>query len=300
MDQITAYQASETLLKMTKKLLLLLGLGFYLQGNIFAQAQKTHSEPMIWGDLQADYFLPNQSFFFFKTELRHNTNSYGLIEDINLYQVYFQLGYDQKLSDHWRAGGSARYTLDRRNNNQVYQAALQHNGKIGKTDFIKRISYDLMRFAESDGMGRLRPMVALERNFNFILGGRALRPHLSYELFFYNDFQSEDLQTETRTVDRTRLRAALSFQATERLWLTPFFIRQTEYYNVLPTYINEVDAAGNLVLDGDGNPVVVEKDPGGKRNRIEPILGLEIRWLLPGKNVSDRTIPGLGVLPEVN
>ena len=281
---------------MTKKLLLLFGLGFLLNNAAFAQAQKVKEEPMIWADLQADYFLENQSFFFFKTELRHNTNYVGLVESINLYQAYFQLGYDQKLSEHWRAGVSARYTLDRFNNNQIYQATLQHNGKIGKTDFIKRISYDLMRFQEGESMGRFRPMVALERNFNFILGGRTIRPHLSYELFFYNDFQPDDFQTETRTVDRTRLRLALSFQASDHVWLTPFFIRQTEYYNVLPTYVNEVDGDGNLVLDPDGNPMLIEKDPGGKRNRIEPILGLEFRLLFPGKNISESTIPNLGSL----
>jgi len=283
---------------MTKKLVLLAGFCLFLLQVAQAQAKKIHSDALLWGDLQADYFLKNQSFFFFKTQLRHSTNSdiAGISESgafSNLYQVYFQAGYDQKLTDHWRAGVSARYTLDAVNNNQIYQAALQHNGKIGQTDFIKRLAFDYMKFEDGESMGRIRPMAALERNFK--LGSHILRPHLSYELFFYNDFKDEKTSDETRTVDRTRLRIAASYQVSKSFWLTPYFMKQTEYINVLTTYTVEKDANGNIVYDSDGNEVLKE-NIGGKRNRIEPIFWLELRFLLPGKNVSENTIPNLGDL----
>src|SRR5688572_6170192 len=275
---------------MNKKLLCLLGLTFLFLGSANAQTKKIDGNNYIWADLQADYFLENQSFFYFKTQLRHNTDSdfAGISESgafSNLNQVYFQLGYDQKLTEHWRAGVSARYTIDPNIDNQIYQAALQHNGKIGETDFIKRLAFDLIRFEEGEGMDRIRPMAALERNFKVV--DRNLRPHLSYELFFYNGFREE--LTETRTVDRTRLRIAAGFQASKYFWVTPYFLKQTEYYNALTTYTDEIDADGNQVV----------KEQGGKRNRVEPIFGLELRFLLPGKNVSKNTIPNLGNLTPV-
>ncbi|MBK0401453.1 DUF2490 domain-containing protein [Adhaeribacter sp. BT258] len=282
---------------MTKKLLLLLTLSFCLNRNILAQTKKVHADPFIWTELQADYFLKDQSFFFFRNMYRHNTNSAfpGLKESgvlSHFYLTYFQLGYDQKLTEHWRAAVSARYTFDARNNNQIYLAYLQHNGKIGQTDFIKRLSYDIMNFKEGESRGRLRPRFTLERNVDF--GRHRLRPGISYELFFYNNFNPDQTEIATRTVDRTRLRITLSYKVSPHFWITPYFMKQTEFYNVLPTYVNELDADGNLVLDPDGNPVLIEKEPGGKRNRIEPIFGLDLRIIIPGKNISEKTVPNLG------
>src|SRR5690606_36883712 len=110
-------------------------------------------------------------------------------------------------------------------------------------------------------------------------------PHLSYELFFYNKFQEKvNAEAMARTVDRTRLRIAASHQVSKQFWLTPFFIKQTEYYNALTTYTGEFDAEGNQIV----------KEQGGKRNRIEPIFGLEFRLLLPSRRISEGTIPNLG------
>ena len=282
---------------MNKKLLLLLFMALSLPAHTFAQTKKDHTDPFIWTELQADYFLKDESFFFFRNMYRHNTNADfpGLRESgalSHIYLTYFQLGYDQKLTEHWRAALSARYTFDARNDNQIYLAYLQHNGKIGKTDFIKRLSYDIMNFKEGESRGRLRPRFSLERNVD--LGRHKLRPGISYELFFYNNFNPDQAEVAARTVDRSRLRISLSYKVSPHFWVTPYFMKQTEYYNVLPTYMNELDADGNLVLDPDGNPVLIEKDPGGKRNRIEPIFGLDLRFLLPGKHISENTVPNLG------
>ena len=277
---------------MKKKLLLLTALCLLLHPETFAQAKKISTDPQLWADFQVDYFLENQSFFFFQNQYRHNTDSdiSGIREDgalSNLSQIFFLVGYNQRLTEHWRGSFSARYTVNGFNDNQIYQAALQHNGKIGETDFIKRIAYDLMIFELGEGLGRTRPMAALERNFLIGSHNRILRPHLSYELFLYNNFQEQvNPDALSRTIDRTRLRLAVSYQVNKNFWLTPFFTKQTEYYNALTTYTGERDA--------DGNDIV--KEPGGKRNRIEPIFGLELRLLVPSRRITESTLPNLGTL----
>ena len=101
----------------------------------------------------------------------------------------------------------------------------------------------------------------------------------------YNNFQEKvNAEALARKVDRTRLRLAASYQVSKFFWLTPFFIKQTEYYNVLTTYTGEFDSNGNQIV----------KEEGGKRNRIEPIFGLEFRVLLPGRRITEATIPNLG------
>src|SRR5688572_25656660 len=152
---------------MNKKLLCLLGLTFLFLGSANAQTKKIDGNNYIWADLQADYFLENQSFFFFRTQFQHNLESDFDIIGIaksgplnKIYQSYVMLGYDQKLTEHWRAGASARYTFSIKdtdgssNDNQIYQAMLQHNGKIGETDFIKKVAYDLVNYRQGNNRGR--------------------------------------------------------------------------------------------------------------------------------------------------
>ncbi|KAA9333727.1 DUF2490 domain-containing protein [Adhaeribacter soli] len=276
---------------MNKKLVLVLGLWFLNVAFAEAQVKKVKSDPLIWTDLQADFYLKNKGFFFFRNQWRHNTDSDfpGLKESGALskfYQVYVLAGYEQRFTEKWSGSLFARYTFDTFNDNQIYQAALRHNGKIGETSFIKRLAYDYIRPEFGDSRGRIRPSVALERNFK--LGNHTLRPHLSYELFFYQDFKEEDPLIETRTVDRSRLRIAASYKVTPYLWLTPYFTKQTEYYYVLDTFTGEDD--------DQGNPIIKEK--GGKRNRIDPIFGFDIRFIIRGKNTSDETVPQLSSLND--
>jgi hypothetical protein len=287
---------------MNKKVLLLFGVCFLVSGLTFGQLKKTRTDPYLWPEVGVDYFLKNQSYFFFRSQFRHNTDSDipGISDSgpfSKFYQVYLLLGYDQKLTEHWRTGLAARYTFDRNNDQKMIQGMLQHNGKIGKTDFIKRLTYDYLKPELGESSGRIRPIMALERNFK--LGDHILRPHVSYELFFYQDFNSDETTTDARLVDRTRLRLAVSYKATQNLWITPYFLKQTEYFNVISTFTPQLDANGKEVLDSDGNVILIE-NKGGKRNLIQPIFGLELRFLLPGRHLSETTVPNLGALSETS
>ena len=259
---------------MNKKLLLLLGCLLVAVQFGFGQARKVRSEPLIWTEIEADYILPNKSFFYFRNQYRHNTDPGfpGIKESGALskfYQAYVLLGYEHRFSDHWVSGLSGRYTFDADNDNKMLQFYLQHTGKIGSVNFLKRLTYDYMKPEFGDSRGRTRLRAGLEKDFT--VGKSLLRPHISYELFLYNDFQKDnETLIEERTVDRTRLRLAVSYKVSSFLWLTPYFTKQTDYFNVLATYTGEFDA--------DGNPIV--KDEGGKLNRIDPIIGLDIRFIL--------------------
>lgn len=278
---------------MNKKLLLLFCLLFSVITLSEAQVKKVHADALIWTDLQADLYLSNKGFFFFRNQWRHNTDAdFNGLKDSGplskFYQMYVLAGYEQRFTDHWSGSVFARYTFDTFNDNTFFQAALRHNGKIGQTSLVKRLAYDYIRPEFGDSRGRIRPSIGLERNFK--LGGNTLRPHISYELFFYQDFKDEDPLIETRTVDRTRFRFAASYKVTPFLWLTPYFTKQTDYYYVLDTFTGETDDLGN--------PVIKEK--GGKRNRIDPIIGLDIRFIIKGKNTTDESIPQLTSLNETS
>jgi hypothetical protein len=276
---------------MNKKLLPFLCLYFVLTNVGFGQVKKVKSDPFIWTDFQADFYLKNSSFFFFRNQWRHNTNSgFPGLNDSGItskfYQVYLRAGYEQRFTDHWRASLYAQYTFATFTNNQTYQAAIRHNGKIGKTSFIKRIAYEFIHPEIGENRGLIRPIVALERNFK--LGNHTIRPHISYELFFNHDFSEEDPTIVNRTVDRTRLKFAANFKATPYLWLTPYFIKHTDYYNVLDTFTGEIDDQGNQII----------KEPGGKRNRIDPVFGIDIRFILPVRRINDDTVPQFTSLNE--
>ncbi|HSI90446.1 MAG TPA: hypothetical protein VK927_04980 [Adhaeribacter sp.] len=280
---------------MNKKLILLACFWLFGAGFAHAQLKKIHSDPLIWTDLQADYFLPDQSYFFFRNQWRHNTNNdfAGLKESGPLhqfYEMYALVGYDHRFTERWSARVFARYTFRPVNNNVFFQGALRHTGHIGSVDFIKQLAFDYIKPQLEDSRGRIRPFAALEKNFRF--GNHTMRPQLSYELFFNNDFKDEQSGGLTRTVDRTRLRVAASYKATPYLWITPYFMKQTDYFNVLSTFTELKDANNNPVLDDDGNPVLVE-NKGGKRNRIDPVFGLDLRFIIHAGRQTDSTLPRL-------
>lgn len=287
---------------MLKKLLFVASLWFCVAYESNAQAIKVHNDPVIWTELEADYFFPEQSFFYFRNQYRYNTNSLftGISESgafKNMSEVFVLGGYNLKFSDHWRGAISARYTFTPANDNQIYLAMLQHIGKIGSVDFIKSLTYDITAYKTGDARGRTRPRFALERSFN--AGNHTIRPHLSYELFIHNDFKNEKQNVETRTIDRTRWRMAISYKATPYLWLTPYFTKQTDYFMVESSFTPTLDENGVPIVDADGFPVLEERK-GGKLNNITPIFGLEIRFMLPGKNVSEKAVPNLGSINDAS
>src|SRR4051794_1707441 len=114
---------------MKRKLILLCLLAF-TGSFVKAQTRKIHTDPLIWMDLQLDYYLSGKSLLFFRSQFRHNTDSdfRGLSESgpfSNLYQIYVLAGYDHQFNEHWSASGFARYSFDATNDNMMFQGALR-------------------------------------------------------------------------------------------------------------------------------------------------------------------------------
>jgi hypothetical protein len=87
-------------------------------------------------------------------------------------------------------------------------------------------------------------------------------------MFVVKEFGRETNDLLERTIDRTRLRLDATYEFSDKLRITPYFLRQTDYYfvQVSPKY------------DEDG--VLVEQGYTTKRNRISPVFGLELKYTI--------------------
>jgi hypothetical protein len=190
-----------------------------------------------------------------------------------LERLQFRLGYEHVFNPKWSAGLSESYALERTRNILFNEVFARHTGAIGKFRFSERASFEhLMRWPKNDN-GRFRLRADLDRSFN--TGQLTLRPRASYELF-YNLSYHPDPALETRWVDRSRLRLDCLISFSDQVALTPYFIRQTDYFIVEPSF----DENNNITRAG------------GKQNHITPVWGLELRFsLFAGGEAFTRTLP---------
>lgn len=240
---------------------------FLLLTAISVSAQiKVRRPAEIWPDLQSDYNMDNNSFFFLRNEYRHTTDqSFNtLSEDSpwnNFSRIQFQLGYEHSFSDYWSGGASGRYAFE---NNDIHfsEFFLRHTGSIlEQIRFMKRGTFEHLINEGRPNEGRFRLLAELDKVFEFPRE-RVIRPRVSYELFKFTTFGRGGDNPEGRSIDRTRLRIDLNFELNRYLFFSPFFTRQTDYYVLEPQF------------DGNGNLA----KPGGRHNFITPVFGLGIRY----------------------
>ena len=160
-----------------------------------------------------------------------------------------------------------RYAAEDYPKTSFYSLFLRHNGNIRSLFFNKQVMAEYMSPQDQEALGRFRLSAELGRRLP--LRGRFVTPSLSYEAMLLADLgEEEDTQNQQRTVDRTRLRLNLTYELTEKLRITPYFMRQTDYYYVLvPPVYDEQDQ-------------LVEEGYTTKRNRVSPVVGLEIKYTL--------------------
>jgi hypothetical protein len=239
---------------------------------LFTQAQSKVSAPMaIWPELQLNYGVGETGLLFFRNQYRINTD--GRYNDLresgmlsSFERVELALGYEHILSEHWRGGAMIRYAAEDYPTASFYSLFLRHNGNIRSLYFNKQAMAEYMNVEDQEALGRFRFTGELGKRLPF--KGKFITPAISYEALLLSDFgKDENLTTEERIIDRTRLRVNLTYELTEKLRLTPYFMRQTDYYYVLvsPVY--------------DENEQLVEEGYTTKRNRISPVVGLEIKYI---------------------
>jgi hypothetical protein len=235
------------------------------------QAQRKVSAPTaIWPELQLNYGLGESGLLFFRNQYRINTD--GRYNDLresgvlsSFERVELALGYEHILTEHWRGGAVVCYAAEDYPTASFYSLFLRHNGNIRSLYFNKQAMAEYMNVEDQDALGRFRFTAELGKRLPF--KGKFITPAISYEaLLLSNLGNDEGLTTEERTIDRTRLRVNLAYELIEKLRLTPYFMRQTDYYYVLvsPVY--------------DENEKLVEEGYTTKRNRISPVVGLEIKY----------------------
>ncbi|MFD2516261.1 hypothetical protein ACFSRY_20485 [Pontibacter locisalis] len=250
-----------------KKLCLLLLLSLPL--TTFAQSKVT-APVAIWPELQLSYGVKDDGLLFFRNQYRVNTDSRfndlrttGLLS--NFERVELSLGYEHKLTEHWRGGGLVHYAAEDFPKMIFYALFLRHNGKLSSLYLNKQLMFEYIDQEKQDIYGRFRLTAELGRRFP--VGSKFLTPEISYEAALLSDFGKEDNNaSQERLIDRTQLKVELNFEVTEKLRISPYFMRHTEYYYVeVPSVYDEQNQ-----LEQEGYRT--------KRNRVSPVIGLELRY----------------------
>jgi hypothetical protein len=235
-------------------------------------------EPALWPELQLDYVFKSTSFLYFRNHYRHVLdNDFNHLRESNglqyLERIQLRLGYEHVFNPNWSAGLSESYAIERTRNILFNEVYARHTWAIGKFRLTERaIAEHIMRWPKNDN-GRFRFRADLDHTFN--VGNTTLRPRASYELFFYIDYQP-DPAAENRRVDRTRLRLDCQVILSDHVAITPYFIRQSDYFIVEPAF----DQDNNILRTG------------GRQNHITPIWGLEARFsVFEGGTSFPRNLP---------
>jgi hypothetical protein len=239
---------------------------------LLSNAQSKVTAPTaIWPELQVSYGVGESGLFFLQNQYRINTDGrYNDLKESGLLsrfeRVQLAVGYEHTFTEHWRAGGLFRYAVEDFPTTSFVSGFLRHTGSIRSLYFNKQVMLDYVRQERRDAYGRTRLMAELGKRLP--LGSRYITPSVSYELFANKQFGTEEADREERTIDRTRLRLHVTYELTEKLRISPYFMRQTDYYfvQVAPKY--------------DENDVLLEDGYTTKRNRISPVFGLEIKYTI--------------------
>ena len=160
-----------------------------------------------------------------------------------------------------------RYAAEDYPKTSFYSLFLRHNGNIRSLFFNKQVMAEYVSQQDQEGQARFRLVAELGRRFP--LRSRFITPGLRYEALVLADFsEAGSAPNEQRSIDRTRLRLDLTYEVTQKLRLSPYFMRQTDYYYVLvPPVYNEQEQ-------------LVEEGYTTKRNRVSPVVGLEVKYTL--------------------
>ncbi|QCR23415.1 DUF2490 domain-containing protein [Pontibacter sp. SGAir0037] len=236
----------------------------------FTEAQrKVTAASAIWPELQVNYGAGEDGILFFRNQYRINSDSrFNDLKETGLFssfeRVELELGYEHALTNHWRGGLSFRYAIEDYPKTGFAALFLRHNGSIGNLYFNKQGMFEYVTQEQQDAFGRVR--FSAELGKRIAVKQRYITPAINYEAFIRTEFQKAESNAAERKIDRTRLRLNLTYEVNDKWRIMPYFMRQTDYYYVLipPRY--------------DENSQVVELGYTTKRNRISPVVALEIKY----------------------
>jgi len=207
--------------------------------------------------------------FFFQNQYRINTDSRfndfrekGLLSNFERIQV--ALGYEHAFSDHWRSGIVWRHAAEDFPSSNFYGLFLRHSGAIKSLYLNKQLLTEYV--TREDQQPTVRTYLLAEVGKQFQIRSHRFTPSLSLDAGIFSRFAKEETTAEERFIDRTRLRLNVTYEATPSFHITPYFMRQTDryYVEVPPVY--------------DENDVLVTNGYRTKRNRITPVIGIELKY----------------------
>lgn len=221
------------------------------------------------------------AFCYFRNQYRHALdNDFNHLRERpvlrSLEWVQFRMGYEHIFNRNWAGGLATCYAFARNRNTLFNEVFTRHSGPVGKFRFSQRLAFEHLVRWPKDTNGRFRFRFDLDRSFP--IGALSLRPRAIFELFYNINYQQLPPGFPSRRVDRSRFRFDCQLALNNHLALTPYFMRQTDYFIVQPAY----DATGQVLR------------PGGKQNHLSPVWGFELRYAFfeGGKSFS-RTWPAM-------
>lgn len=196
------------------------------------------------------------------------------------YSSFLWLGYEHAFTDHWYAGASGKINFVQQGAGSFFNRFnIAHRGHIGKLFFYKEVAFEYLSYAGKtyrQEEGRFSPSIGLGRQIK--VKGKPLYIGINYRAFVNFDFKNDKSSTyDKRKIDRTKLKAEVSYGFLPHWYIGVYYLRDTEYYYAL---------GGTTML---GDPI-----PDSKINRITEGVGFTLTYLLFKEN-SDKYITDLPV-----
>jgi hypothetical protein len=251
------------------------------QQNISEKLVKQYESNSRWLTLRYDHYLKSGSFFYFENNNRFNQEPVlGKTFPFNsIYRLYLLGGYEHKASEKWYMGASGKYVVNPFENNFFTRANISHRGDFRKMKFIKEVAFEHISRPKSDN-----PHIIIQNEGRFSFSSslvkeikikeRPLFIILAYRAYMLFDFNNDDNSAyDTRLVDKTRLRLEVSYKFTDRMLVSLFAIRDTDYSYRQSSF----DQFQNMIVEE------------ARVNRITPVLGLGFNFVM---NAPEDFLPG--------
>jgi hypothetical protein len=198
------------------------------------------------------------------------------------YSSFLWAGYEHAFSEHWYGGVSGKANFVQQGSGSFFtRFNVAHRGHIGKLFFYKEVAFEYLSYTIYKGYkrpdeGRVSPAIGLGRQLK--VKGKPLYIGINYRFFVDFDFKNDKSSIyDKRKIDRTKLKAEISYGFLPHWYIGMYYLRDTEYYYAL----------GGTTMSGAAIP-------DNKINRITEGVGFTLTYLL-FKDNSDKYITDLPV-----
>ncbi|HSZ71149.1 MAG TPA: hypothetical protein VK750_00640 [Cytophagaceae bacterium] len=195
------------------------------------------------------------------------------------YNSFLWAGYEHAFTEHWYGGISGKANFVQIGSGSFFtRFNVAHRGHISKLFFYKEFAFEYLSYTIYKGYkrpdeGRISASIGLGRKWQF--GKKSLYVGVNYRLFVNFDLKdNKNGFYNNRKIDRTKLKAEITYGFNPHLHLTAYYLRDTEYYYSL----GGTTASGSPIADS-------------KINRITEGIGFTLTYLLfkdnPDKYVTE-------------